>query len=133
MPPRDLSLNRFCDCLECSHGQTCDSLAINSHRMFWGRSTPEMYRYPPLKKVRETLNVKWYRCPVGGGTLKKLMERDDTLGFLQAGGHLALWVMTGWLTFHCWVEGTRCLLLVACVSLFVLSPLRLPSNQPDFG
>ena len=61
--------------------------------------------YPPLAEVRGRLRVKWYRSPVDPATLRRLMQRSDLQGWLQAGGHLALGVVTGALVWWCWARG----------------------------
>ena len=61
--------------------------------------------FPPLKEVRENLQVIWYRCPMRRGALGELMKRSDTQGLLQAGGHLALWLFTASLVYCCWLRG----------------------------
>ena len=58
--------------------------------------------YPPLAEVRQTLRVKWYRCPIEPAKLRKLMKRSDLQGWFQAGGHLALFVGTGVLGYLFW-------------------------------
>ena len=61
--------------------------------------------YPPLSEVRDHLRVKWYRSPIEPATLRRLMQRSDLQGWLQAGGHLALAVATGALVWWCWARG----------------------------
>ena len=58
--------------------------------------------YPPLDEVRGSLRVAWYRSPVEPATLRRLMQRSDLQGWLQAGGHLALAAATGALAWWCW-------------------------------
>ena len=48
----------------------------------------------PLKEVRKTLKVSWYRCPVDPIIFKKLMQPNDLQGWVQAGGHLLLFFIT---------------------------------------
>ena len=55
-------------------------------------------KHPPLKEVRETLRVKWYRCPVSRERLLELSHRKDLLGWLQSLGHLFLFACTATLT-----------------------------------
>ena len=61
--------------------------------------------YPPLAEVRGHLRVKWHRSPIEPATLRRLMQRSDLQGWLQAGGHLALGVATGALVWWCWARG----------------------------
>ena len=49
--------------------------------------------------------VPWYRSPLPPGEMKKLHRRSDLLGFLQAGGYLAVLAATGtasWLAAYAW-------------------------------
>ena len=59
--------------------------------------------YPPLADVRQSLRVQWYRCPIERERLLALSQRSDLAGFLQAGGHLALFLASAGLTIHFWV------------------------------
>ena len=52
-----------------------------------------------LAEVRNSLRINWYRCPVEPATLRRLMQRSDLQGWLQAGGHLLLFLATGTLTY----------------------------------
>ena len=55
-----------------------------------------------LAEVRNSLRINWYRCPVEPATLRRLMQRSDLQAWLQAGGHLLLFLATGtlaWLLF----------------------------------
>lgn len=56
--------------------------------------------YEPLDQVRKSFRVRWYRSPVERDVLRGLTRRSDVKGFLQAGGHLALLVLTGFLVFR---------------------------------
>ena len=58
--------------------------------------------YQPLSDVRKSLRVDWYRCPLEPGKLRELSQRSDLQGWLQAGGHLALFALTGLLVFLFW-------------------------------
>lgn len=60
--------------------------------------------YQPLTEVRKTLRVKWYRCPIEHEKLRNLSKRSDLQGWLQAGGHLALFVVTGVLVYLFWSQ-----------------------------
>ena len=54
-----------------------------------------MTSYPPLADVRKSLRVDWYRCPIEPAKLRELSKRSDLQGWFQAGGHLALYALTG--------------------------------------
>lgn len=61
--------------------------------------------YQPLSEVRDTLKVNWYRSKLEPAKLREFSKRSDARGWLQAGGHLALFVLTGGLTFLFWWQG----------------------------
>ncbi|MBV7333501.1 fatty acid desaturase [Chloroflexi bacterium TSY] len=60
--------------------------------------------YQPLAEVRKTLRVEWYRCPIEGKKLRELSKRSDLQGWFQAGGHLALFAITGTLVYLSWSQ-----------------------------
>jgi fatty acid desaturase len=60
--------------------------------------------HQPLAEVRQTLKVNWYRTPIEGTTLKALSTRSDLQGWIQAGGHLSLYMVTGLAVFFCWSQ-----------------------------
>ena len=60
--------------------------------------------YQPLAEVRKTLRVKWYRCPIEHAKLRELSKRSDLQGWFQAGGHLALFAVTGALVYLFWAQ-----------------------------
>ena len=60
--------------------------------------------YEPLADVRKTFRVDWYRCPIDPAALRTLMRRSDVQGWLQAGGHLALFGCTALLTAFFFVQ-----------------------------
>lgn len=60
--------------------------------------------YEPLADVRQSLKVQWYRCPIDPARLRELSRRSDAQGWFQAGGHLALFVVTGSLVFVFWSQ-----------------------------
>ena len=58
----------------------------------------------PLAEVRKELRVKWYRCPIEHKVLRELSRRSNVQGFLQAGGHLGMFLTTGALTYFLWTQ-----------------------------
>ena len=58
--------------------------------------------YQELSEVRKSLRVDWYRCPTRPGLLRELSKRSDAQGWFQAGGHFALFLLTGALVFGFW-------------------------------
>ncbi len=67
----------------------------------------------PLSEVRESLRLKWYRSPISRGRLRALSRRSDLRGFLQAGGHCGLFLLTGAGVYLSWLEGTWIVFLLA--------------------
>ena len=58
--------------------------------------------YKPLAEVRKSLRVDWYRVPIERTKLRDLSKRSDLQGWYQAGGHFALFVLTGTLVYLFW-------------------------------
>ena len=56
--------------------------------------------YSPLTEVRKNLRINWYRCPIDPKTFRELMQPSDFQGFIQAGGHLFIFLITGGLTLY---------------------------------
>ncbi len=69
--------------------------------------------YPPLSASRETLNVQWYRSAVNPQTFRALSKSSDAKGWMQAGGHLGLFVLTGAAVFISWSAGAWILFLAS--------------------
>ena len=51
--------------------------------------------YPPLSEARDALNVQWYRSAIEPRRFRELSRRSNLEGWIQAGGHLALFISTG--------------------------------------
>ena len=60
--------------------------------------------YQPLAEVRKELKVKWVRPKVDQEILRRLNQRSDMQGWIQAGGHLAIWIVTGAVVYYFWAE-----------------------------
>ena len=60
--------------------------------------------YRPLADVRKSLRIEWYRSPIERTVLKELSRRSDLQGWIQAGGHLGLFAVTGALTYFLWSQ-----------------------------
>lgn len=58
--------------------------------------------YPPLAEVRKTLRVKWYRSPISHDRLRELSTRSDRQGWIQAGGHVSLFLVLATMTAVFW-------------------------------
>ena len=69
--------------------------------------------YQPLAEVRKTLRVEWYRCRIEGVKLRELSRRSDLQGWFQAGGHLALFVATGALSYFFWSQAMWLAFIIA--------------------
>ncbi|MEM7301390.1 MAG: fatty acid desaturase [Pseudomonadota bacterium] len=58
--------------------------------------------YRPLSEIRKNFQVQWYRSPIEPPVFRELSKRSDRKGWLQAGGHLALFVLLGALVYWNW-------------------------------
>lgn len=58
-----------------------------------------------MPKPNNPRKINWYRTKLDPLQLKTLNERSDFKGFLQAGGHLGLVILTGTLSFLFWQHG----------------------------
>ncbi len=62
------------------------------------------HSYPPLSEVRKTLRVKWYRSPISHERLRELSARSNTKGWIQAGGHVGVYLLLAALTILFWSQ-----------------------------
>ena len=60
--------------------------------------------YPPLEDVRKTLRIKWYRSPVSPKRLRGLSIRTDRQGWIQAGGHVGIYLCLAFVTTVLWLQ-----------------------------
>lgn len=60
--------------------------------------------YPPLSEARKTLRIKWYRCWIDHSRLKELSIRTDKQGWIQAGGHVGLYLFFVAITIVLWQQ-----------------------------
>jgi len=60
--------------------------------------------YEPLEKVRKELKVKWLRPKIDQEKLRLLNQRSDWQGWIQAGGHLGIWLVTGAIVYYFWAQ-----------------------------
>ncbi|MCL6282054.1 fatty acid desaturase [Ruegeria sp. 2012CJ41-6] len=70
-------------------------------------------QYQPLSEVRDTLKVQWYRSKMPPQRFRALSRRSDRQGWKQAGGHLALFCLTGTVTYWAWAQGVWPVFLLA--------------------
>ena len=75
----------------------CRGLNLNSGADF-------KMKYEPLEKVRKELKVKWLRPKIDQEKLRQLSQRSDLQGWIQAGGHLGIWLITGVFVFYFWMQ-----------------------------
>ena len=61
--------------------------------------------FAPMREVRKSLRVKWYRSPIEKATLWELMERSDRKGFTQTLGHIGLAAALGALAAFFFIQG----------------------------
>ena len=81
----------------------------------------------PLSQIRKELKIKWYRCPIEPMKLRKLSKPRDSKGFAMALGHLALWSLTGILSFflasqQLWMGFLLTLFLHGTIGTFFSAP-----------
>ncbi|WP_029065841.1 fatty acid desaturase [Labrenzia sp. DG1229] len=69
--------------------------------------------YQPLSKVRETLKPQWYRSKMPPARFRELSRRDDVKGWFQAGGHFALFCLTGLAVYLTWAQNLWLLFVIA--------------------
>lgn len=69
--------------------------------------------YPPLSDIRDTYDVQWYRSKLPPARFRALSQRSDREGWIQAGGHLALFLLTGAIVIACWAYSLWGLFLIA--------------------
>jgi len=58
--------------------------------------------YPALSKARDTLNIQWYRSAMEPQRFRELSRRSDLKGWIQAGGHFGLFMITGLFVYLAW-------------------------------
>jgi len=58
---------------------------------FWSAGLPASFK--------KDAKINWYRCRVDPQVMSELMQCSDLQGFRQAGGQLALWLLTGCLSY----------------------------------
>jgi len=95
--------------------------------------TNPVSNYPPLSDVRRSLQIKWYRCPIKTERLHTLLQRSDRQGWLQAGGHLGLWLVTGSLVYLCWSYQWWMLLLASLFAHGVVSSFFVGVAPHELG
>ena len=86
--------------------------------------------YQPLKNVRKTFHVDWYRCPVERADLLGLLARSNGQGWRLALGHLGIFACTGFAVYYCFAHelwgGLALALFVhgTVASFFPVSPVH---------
>jgi fatty acid desaturase len=73
--------------------------------------------------------INWYRSRLPKSEIKSLHERSDALGFLQAGGYLAVLIATAWLAIHSsfhwgWMATVGCIFLYGTVASFLINAVH---------
>ena len=89
--------------------------------------------YQPLAEVRKTLRVDWYRSPMKPGKLRELSRRSDAQGWFQAGGHLALFIVTGTLVFIFWSQEIWLVFLMALFAHGTVSSFFIGTAPHELG
>ena len=67
----------------------------------------------PLSEIRDTLKPQWYRSKMRPERFRELSKRDDRKGWVQAGGHFALFCLTSLAVYLTWAQGVWLLFLIA--------------------
>jgi fatty acid desaturase len=62
-------------------------------------------QHEPMQQVRKSLQITWYRCPIGPTRLREVTRRSDLQGLLQTFGHLLVVSFTGICTWLCFDHG----------------------------
>ena len=84
--------------------------------------SPPHFR-PKLNEVKKSLRVKEYRCAISHVRLRELSKRSDKQGWVQAGGHLGIYLtlalLSGWFwSQQAWIAFTLSLWLLGFVATF---------------
>ena len=61
--------------------------------------------FQSLSEVRDSLKPQWYRSKMAPVRFREFSKRDDAKGWIQAGGHLALFCLTGLAVYVAWAQG----------------------------
>ncbi|WP_170604154.1 fatty acid desaturase [Ruegeria arenilitoris] len=69
--------------------------------------------YKPLSEATEDLKVQWYRSKMPPERFRELSKRIDRKGWLQAGGHLVLFCLTGAALLYTWTQSWWILFAIA--------------------
>ena len=69
--------------------------------------------FPPLSEVRNNLKPQWYRSKMDPDKFRKFSKKSDFKGFIQAGGHLGLFCITGLSVYLSWLISDWILFSVA--------------------
>ena len=72
-------------------GDTAKASSGNKAADFWAAGMPATFK--------KDAKIIWYRSKVDPKVMSELMQCSDARGFLQAGGHFGLWVVTGCLSY----------------------------------
>lgn len=56
-----------------------------------------------MSEINTAMKIQWYRPEISKEELKELIKRSDFKGFLQAFGHLFLFLFSGALTYLTWI------------------------------
>ena len=58
--------------------------------------------FQPLTEARDNLKIRWYRSKMPPARFRELSKRNDRKAWFQAGGHFALFCLTGALVIWTW-------------------------------
>lgn len=90
-------------------------------------SSLEQRRFPPMSDVKKSLKIEWYRCPIDRKVLANLIVRNDGRALFQAGGHLALWLVSATLSVYfynqsMWIAFAIAIFLHGTIASFFTAP-----------
>lgn len=71
------------------------------------------HSYPPLSEARSALRIRWYRSPIDNLRLRELSVRSDKQGWIQAGGHVGLYLLLVAVSVALWAVQTWWLFVVS--------------------
>ena len=72
-----------------------------------------MIEYNSLSEVKKILRIQWYRSPIAKEDLRELTMKTDLKGFIQAGGHFLIIILTGLITYFFWLHSAWGYFLIA--------------------
>ena len=85
--------------------------------------------FPPLSEVRNNLKPQWYRSKMDPDRFRRFSKRNNYKGFVQAGGHLGLFCITGLSVYFSWSNSYWILFVFA---VFIHGTISSFFREPPF-